>query len=96
MLDAVRPGARGGQVSIWGAPATVDMQKLVLGDRRRRSPGVRAAAGLLRVSSCLAGAVTDNKGRGDRRAVDVPPLHGTDEDLGAHERQGGEVLAHGG
>lgn len=30
MLDAVRPGAVVVNVSIWGAPATVDMQKLVL------------------------------------------------------------------
>ncbi|MEW1810479.1 2,3-butanediol dehydrogenase [Pseudarthrobacter phenanthrenivorans] len=30
MLDAVRPGAMVVNVSIWGAPATVDMQKLVL------------------------------------------------------------------
>ncbi|MEW1805406.1 2,3-butanediol dehydrogenase [Pseudarthrobacter sp. NPDC080039] len=30
MLDAVRPGAVVVNVSIWGAPATVDMQKIVL------------------------------------------------------------------
>lgn len=30
MLDAVRPGAVVVNVSIWGAPATIDMQKLVL------------------------------------------------------------------
>lgn len=30
MLDAVRPGVVVVNVSIWGAPATVDMQKLVL------------------------------------------------------------------
>jgi (R,R)-butanediol dehydrogenase/meso-butanediol dehydrogenase/diacetyl reductase len=30
LLDAVRPGAVVVNVSIWGAPATVDMQKLVL------------------------------------------------------------------
>jgi (R,R)-butanediol dehydrogenase/meso-butanediol dehydrogenase/diacetyl reductase len=30
MLDAVRPGGVVVNVAIWGAPATVDMQKLVL------------------------------------------------------------------
>jgi (R,R)-butanediol dehydrogenase/meso-butanediol dehydrogenase/diacetyl reductase len=30
MLDAVRPGAVVVNVAIWGAPATADMQKLVL------------------------------------------------------------------
>jgi (R,R)-butanediol dehydrogenase/meso-butanediol dehydrogenase/diacetyl reductase len=30
MLDAVRPGGVVVNVSIWGAPATLDMQKLVL------------------------------------------------------------------
>ncbi|MET3172450.1 UNVERIFIED_ORG: hypothetical protein ABIB52_000274 [Arthrobacter sp. UYCu721] len=41
MLDAVRPAGVVVNVSIWGAPASLDMQKLVLKDRPPRDHRLR-------------------------------------------------------
>lgn len=50
----------------------------------------------LRLGGGLAGAVAHHKSGRNWRAVNVPSLHGAEEHLGAHQRQRGEVLAHGG
>lgn len=63
------------------------------GDARKGSELLRLPG----LAGCSAGgAVAYNKCRCDRGAVYLPPLHCPDKHFHAHERQGGEILAHSG